>query len=145
MNCISTKNTFYPTNQLSWKLSVNMLRVPTTTIKTKLVFKVQCESSKYFDRNNVDNQPVKLVVVHIFDSQVSFKPLFKFLVYVTIGKLQSLSTDIFYKQTSKVSQTLFNEGAYSTLKSIFHKAHNLFKFNCEITLKSIPGPNQYSQ
>ena len=39
--------------------------------------------------------------------------------------------------------TIFNEGAYSTFKSIFHKALNSFWFNCEITLKSVPGTNQY--
>jgi len=27
--------------------------------------------------------------------------------------------------------------------SIFHKALNLFKFACKITLESIPGTNQY--
>jgi len=39
--------------------------------------------------------------------------------------------------------TLFNEGAYLTFKSIFHKALNLFEFNCEITLESVPVTNQY--
>ena len=34
--------------------------------------------------------------------------------------------------------TIFNEGAYL---SIFHKALNLFKFDCEI--ESVPGTNQY--
>ena len=34
--------------------------------------------------------------------------------------------------------TIFNEGAYLTYKSIFHKALNLFKFDCEIMLKSVP-------
>jgi len=33
------------------------------------------------------------------------------------------------------------QGAYLTFKSIFHKALNLFKFDCEITLESIPGTN----
>ena len=39
--------------------------------------------------------------------------------------------------------TLFNEVAYFAFKSIFHKALNLFKFDCEITLESVPGTNQY--
>ena len=39
--------------------------------------------------------------------------------------------------------TIFNEGAYLTFKSIFHKAINLFKFDCEFTLESVPGTNQY--
>jgi len=39
--------------------------------------------------------------------------------------------------------TIFNERAYLTFKSIFHKALNLFNFDCEITLKSVPGTNQY--
>jgi len=30
--------------------------------------------------------------------------------------------------------TIFNEGAYLTFMSIFHKALNLFQFDCEITL-----------
>ena len=38
--------------------------------------------------------------------------------------------------------TIFNEGAYLTFKSIFHKTPNLFKFDCEITLESVPGTNQ---
>ena len=36
--------------------------------------------------------------------------------------------------------TIFNE---VTFKSIFHKAFNLFKFDCENPLKSVPGTNQY--
>jgi len=39
--------------------------------------------------------------------------------------------------------TIFNEGAYLKFKSIFHKALNLFKFDCKITLESVPGTNQY--
>jgi len=39
--------------------------------------------------------------------------------------------------------TIFNEGAYLTFKSIFHKALNLFKFDCEITLEFVSGTNQY--
>jgi len=39
--------------------------------------------------------------------------------------------------------TIFSEGAYFTLESIFHKALNLFKFDCEITLESVPGTNKY--
>jgi len=39
--------------------------------------------------------------------------------------------------------TIFNEGAYLTFKSIFHKALNLFWFDCEITLEFVPGTNQY--
>ena len=42
----------------------------------------------------------------------------------------------------KVIDTL-DEGAYLACKSIFHKALNLFKFDCEITLESSPGTNQY--
>ena len=38
---------------------------------------------------------------------------------------------------------IFNEGAYLTFKSIFPKALNVFKFDCEITLDSVPGTNQY--
>ena len=38
---------------------------------------------------------------------------------------------------------IFNEGAYLTFKSFFHKALNLFQFDCEIKLKSVPGSNQY--
>ena len=30
-----------------------------------------------------------------------------------------------------------------TFKTIFHKALNLFRFDCEITLESVPGTNQY--
>ena len=33
-------------------------------------------------------------------------------------------------------------GAY-TFKSIFHRALNLFKFNCEITHEFVSGTNQY--
>ena len=39
--------------------------------------------------------------------------------------------------------TIFNEGAYLISKSIFHKPLNLFEFDCEITLESVPGTNQY--
>ena len=39
--------------------------------------------------------------------------------------------------------TIFNEGAYLTFKSIFHKALNLSYTDCEITLESVPGTNQY--
>ena len=39
--------------------------------------------------------------------------------------------------------TIFNEGDYLTFKSIFHKALNWFEFDCEITLESVPGTNQY--
>ena len=34
--------------------------------------------------------------------------------------------------------TIFNEGAYLTFKSIFHKALNLFQFDCELMLESVP-------
>ena len=44
---------------------------------------------------------------------------------------------------SERALTIFNEGAYLTFKSIFHKALNLFQFDCEITLESVPGTNQY--
>jgi len=33
---------------------------------------------------------------------------------------------------------VFNEGDYLTSKLIFHKALNLFYFDCEITLESVP-------
>ena len=33
--------------------------------------------------------------------------------------------------------TIFNEGAYLTFKSIFHKALNLFQCDCEIRLESV--------
>jgi len=39
--------------------------------------------------------------------------------------------------------TIFNEGAYLTFKSIFHKALKLLLFDCEIMLESVPGTNQY--
>ena len=39
--------------------------------------------------------------------------------------------------------TIFNEGAYLTVKSIFPKALTLHYFDCEITLESVPGTNQY--
>ena len=39
--------------------------------------------------------------------------------------------------------TIFNEGAYLPFKSIFHKALNSFKFDCEITLESVSGTNQF--
>ena len=35
--------------------------------------------------------------------------------------------------------TIFNEGAYLTLKSIFHKALKYFSSKCDITLKSVPA------
>jgi len=39
---------------------------------------------------------------------------------------------------------IFNEGeAYLTFTSIFHKALTLLLFDCEITLESVPGTNQY--
>ena len=38
---------------------------------------------------------------------------------------------------------ILNKGAYLTFMSIFHKALNLFKFDCEITLESVPGINEY--
>ena len=38
---------------------------------------------------------------------------------------------------------IFNDGAYLTFKSIFHKALDLIQFGFEITLKSVPGTNQY--
>jgi len=38
---------------------------------------------------------------------------------------------------------IFNEGAYLRFQSIFHKALNLFRFDCDITLESVPGTNQY--
>ena len=39
--------------------------------------------------------------------------------------------------------TIFNEGTYLTFKSIFHKALDLFYFDCDITLESVPVTNQY--
>ena len=39
--------------------------------------------------------------------------------------------------------TIFNYGAYMTLKSTFHKALNLFSFDYIITLEYVPGTNQY--
>ena len=39
--------------------------------------------------------------------------------------------------------TIFSEGTYLTFKSIYHKAINLFEFDCDITLESVPGTNQY--
>ena len=39
--------------------------------------------------------------------------------------------------------TILAEAAYLTFESIVHKALNVFKFDCEITLKSVPGTNQY--
>jgi len=39
--------------------------------------------------------------------------------------------------------TIFNEGTYLTFESIFHKALNSFKFDCEITLESVQETNQY--
>jgi len=39
--------------------------------------------------------------------------------------------------------TIFNEGAYLTFKSLFHKALNLFELDCDIMLESVPGTNQY--
>jgi len=39
--------------------------------------------------------------------------------------------------------TIFNEGAYLTYKSIFHKADYGLTFDCDITLESVPGTNQY--
>ena len=38
---------------------------------------------------------------------------------------------------------IFNEGAYLTFKPIFHKVLNLFQFDCESILESVPGTNQY--
>jgi len=38
---------------------------------------------------------------------------------------------------------IFHEGSYLTFKSIFHKALNLFKFDCEFTLKYVPGTKHY--
>ena len=39
----------------------------------------------------------------------------------------------------------FNELAFLICRSIFHTALNLFEFNCEITLKSVPGTKPYNQ
>jgi len=39
--------------------------------------------------------------------------------------------------------TISNEGACLTFKSIFHKALDVFEFDWEITLNSVPGTNQY--
>jgi len=38
-----------------------------------------------------------------------------------------------YLQSIRIFWMIFNEGAYSTYIKIFHKALNLFKFDCEIT------------
>ena len=38
--------------------------------------------------------------------------------------------------------TIFYKGDYLTFKLIFHKALNLFEYDCEITLKPIPETNQ---
>jgi len=43
----------------------------------------------------------------------------------------------------KLVLTIFNEGTYLTLKSIFNKALDLVEFDCEITLESVPGTYQY--
>ena len=42
-----------------------------------------------------------------------------------------------------VVPTIFNEEAYLTCESIFHKALNSFKFECETTFESVPWTNQY--
>ena len=39
--------------------------------------------------------------------------------------------------------TIFNEETYLTFKSMFHKALNLFQFDCEIMLESVPETNQH--
>ena len=39
--------------------------------------------------------------------------------------------------------TIFNEGAYLTFKSNFHMALNLYNFDCEITVESVPETNPY--
>ena len=44
---------------------------------------------------------------------------------------------------NKTNKELFNEGAYLTFKSIFHKAFKLSWSDSEIMLESIPGTNQY--
>jgi len=41
--------------------------------------------------------------------------------------------------------TILNEVAYLTFKSIFHKALNLFKFDCEITLEYVLEPTSTKQ
>ena len=57
-------------------------------------------------------------------------------IYIELPyKLDSLYTRI------GLVLTILNEGAYLTIKSTFQKALNLFKFDCEITLESIPGTN----
>ena len=38
---------------------------------------------------------------------------------------------------------IFNEKGYLTFKSFFHKALNLFELDCDITVDSVPGTNQY--
>ena len=38
---------------------------------------------------------------------------------------------------------IFNEGSNLKLKYILCKALNLFYFDCELTLESVPGTNQY--
>ena len=40
---------------------------------------------------------------------------------------------------------ILNEGAYLIFKSIFHTVLNLFVFDCEITLVSVPGTNQLKE
>ena len=39
--------------------------------------------------------------------------------------------------------TIFNEDAFFFKLSLYDKALKLFKFDCEITLESVPGTNQY--
>ena len=39
--------------------------------------------------------------------------------------------------------TIFNQVSYLIVESIYHKAFRLFEIDCEITLDSVPGTNQY--
>ena len=47
-----------------------------------------------------------------------------------------------YCECSVIVLTIFNEEAYLTFKSIFHKTLNLFQFDCKIMHESVPGTNQ---
>ena len=50
---------------------------------------------------------------------------------------------MFVNNYNRVVLTIFNEEAYLTFKPIFHKVLNISYFECEITLESVPGTNQY--
>ena len=85
-------------------------------------------------------QSLKLVFLYIYTEH-------RYTIYMT-HRDASILYSHFLNRRSTTHHIVFrtaivNEAVYRISTAIFHKALNLFKFVCELTLKFVPATNQY--